>query len=115
MGTPPRTLQRPLLPPTTNNHTHHHRDHDPLLPKNPAPAVGAGPARDTNPTKKEKGRHEQPFPSTPYSLNPYSLSAFILIVPTPQRQKGRAAAGKAPEGNNIATTARFYRKTRHLR
>ena len=42
-------------------------------------ALGAGPARDTNPTKKEKGRHEQPFPSTPCSL-----SAVILLLPTLQ-------------------------------
>ena len=33
----------------------HHRGHGPLLPKNPAPAVRAGPARDTHPPKKKKG------------------------------------------------------------
>ena len=69
------TLQRgnadPDAPASTSATNHqqphppHHRDHGPLLPRNQAPAVGAGPARDTNPTKKEKGRHEQLFPSTP--------------------------------------------------
>ena len=79
-------------------------------------ALGAGRARETIPQKKGKGAPEQhPCPQHPYSLNPYSLTTFILIVPTPQRQKGRAAAEKAPEGNNIAGMARSYREIWHLR
>ena len=49
---------------------------------------------------------QHPCPQHPYSLNPYSLTTFILIVPTPQRQKGRGNAEKTPEGNNIAGMAR---------
>ena len=44
----------------------HHRGHGPLLPRDPAPAVGAGRARETHPQKKEKGRQSiPPAPGTP--------------------------------------------------
>ena len=72
------------------------------------------PAKPTH-KKRKRGARATPCPQHPYSLNPYSLTTFILIVPTPQRQKGRAAAEKAPEGNNIAGMARSYREIRHLR
>ena len=62
------------------------------------------PAKPTHQKRKRPPRAT--LPQHPYSLNPYSLTTFILIVPTPQRQKGRAAAEKAPEGNNIAGMAR---------
>ena len=48
------TLQRPLVLPTTNDRTNHCRGHGLLLPKHQELAVGAGPARDTNPTKRRK-------------------------------------------------------------
>ena len=76
----------------------------------------SGPRPRHHPQKKGKGTPgHPPVPHHPYSLNPYSLTTFILIVPTPQRQKGRGNAGKAPEGNNIAGMARSYREIRHLR
>ena len=52
-----------------------HRGHGPLLPRDPAPAVGAGPARDTHPPKKKKGATSNPSPAPlqPKPLQPISL------------------------------------------
>ena len=54
-------------------------------------ALGAGPARDTHPQKKEKGRQSTPLSPTPLQSNPLQPTN-LLIVPTFRRgsdQTGR--------------------------
>ena len=67
-------------------------------------ALGAGPARDTHPQKKEKGRQSNPLPPAPLQskpLQPISLHFDHSHAPAPERprQRRKSARGQQHRGH----------------